>query len=56
MLSEMTKTKVAVAREDFSSGFLSKEALETVLVQNKFLLLYLAYQRSFCVGKCKTVG
>ena len=46
MLSELTKTKVAVAREDFSQGQLSEEGLKGVLVQNKFLMLYIAYQQA----------
>ena len=51
MLSELTKTKVAIAREDFSQGQLSEEGLKGVLVQNKFLLLYIAYQQATVMYK-----
>ena len=51
MLSELTKTKVAIAREDFSQGHLSEEGLKGVLVQNKFLLLYIAYQQATVLYK-----
>ena len=51
MLSELTKTKVSMARDEYSKGTLSKEGLESALVQNKFLLLYLAYQKATVVGK-----
>jgi hypothetical protein len=51
MLSELTKTKVAVAREDFSHGQLSEEGLKGVLVQNKFLMLYIAYQQATVMEK-----
>ena len=51
MLSELTKTKVAIAREDFSSGLLSQEGLKGVLMQNKFLMLYIAYQQATVMEK-----
>ena len=51
MLSELTKTKVAIAREDFSQGKLSEEGLKSVLVQNKFLMLYIAYQQATVMEK-----
>ena len=51
MLSELTKTKVAVAREDFSQGQLSEAGLQAVLMQNKFLMLYIAYQQATVTGR-----
>jgi hypothetical protein len=51
MLSELTKTKVAIAREDFSQGQLSEEGLKAVLMQNKFLMLYIAYQQATVTGR-----
>ena len=51
MLSELTKTKVAMAREDFSQGLLSEAGLQAVLMQNKFLMVYIAYQQAMVTGK-----
>ena len=51
MLSELTKTKVSMAREDYSQGIISKKDLESVLLQNKFLLLYIAYQQATVAGR-----
>ena len=51
MLSELTKTKVSMAREDYSQEIISKKDLDSVLLQNKFLLLYIAYQQATVVGK-----
>ena len=51
MLSELTKTKVAIAREDFSQGLLSEAGLQAVLMQNKFLMLYIAYQQATVTGR-----
>ena len=51
MLSELTKTKVAIAREDFSQGQLSEAGLKAVLMQNKFLMLYIAYQQATVTGR-----
>ena len=51
MLSELTKTKVSMAREDHSQGIISNKDLESVLLQNKFLLLYIAYQQATVAGK-----
>jgi len=51
MLSEMTRTKVAIARKEFSSGQLSEAGLKAVLMQNKFLMMYLAYQQAAVVEK-----
>ena len=51
MLSELTKTKVSVAREDFSQGKLSEEGLKDVLMHNKFLMLYIAYQQATVMEK-----
>ena len=39
---ELTKAKVAIAREDFSTGQLSEEGLQAALLQNKAMLRYLA--------------
>ena len=51
MLSEVTKTKVAIAREDFSLGLLSEAGLKAVMMQNKFLMLYLAYHQATVMDK-----
>ena len=51
MMSELTKTKVAIAKEDFSQGKLSQEGLKSVLMQNKFLMLYIAYQQANWQGQ-----
>ena len=51
MLSELTKTKVAMAREDFSQGVLSEAGLQAVLMQNRFLMVYIAYQQAMITGK-----
>ena len=45
MMAELAKTKVAIARENFSRGLLSEAGLKEVLMQNKFLLTYIAYQQ-----------
>ena len=53
MLAELTKTKVAIARENFSRGLLSEAGLKAVLMQNKFLLTYIAYQQVAVTGRGK---
>jgi len=42
IMLELTKAKVAIAREDFSTGQLSEEGLQAALLQNKAMLRYLA--------------
>ena len=46
MLSELSRTKVVIAREDFSAGELTEKGLRAVLIENKFLMLYIAYQQA----------
>ena len=49
MLSELSRTKVAMARQDFSSGKLSEAGMKAVMMENKFLMMYLAYQQAAVV-------
>ena len=42
MLTELTKTKIAIARDDYSSDKISEEDLKLVLMQNKLIMLYIA--------------
>ena len=46
MLSELTKTKVMMAREDYATGEIKEEKLKEVTLKNKFHMLYLAYQQA----------
>ena len=43
MLTELTKTKIAIAREDYSEGKISEEDLKLMLMQNKLIMRYIAY-------------
>ena len=43
MLTELTKTKIAIAREDYSEGKISEEDLNLVLMKNKLIMRYIAY-------------
>ena len=43
MLTELTKTKIAIARDDYSSGKISEEDLKLVLMKNKLIMRYIAY-------------
>ena len=51
MLAEMAKTKVAIARENFLRGLLSEAGLKAVLMQNKLLMAYIAYQQVAVTGR-----
>ena len=50
MMAELAKTKVAIVRENFSRGLLSEAGLKAVLMQNKFLMAYIAYQQVAVTG------
>merc|ERR1711892_468547 len=51
MMAELAKTKVAIARENFSRGLLSEAGLKAVLMQNKLLMAYIAYQQVAVTGR-----
>ena len=51
MLSEVTKARVLMARDEFNRGSISKERLQRVLEKSKFMMLYLAYQQASVFGR-----
>ena len=46
MLHELTRTKVHVAKMDFSQGKINKKALQQVFAEEKMLQVYFGYYQS----------
>ena len=53
MLSEVTRTKVILAKKDFKAGTMTQLELQNVLASEKMLRCYLAYhQKLFFGSRC----